>query len=136
MCAVRFVSLMIVYKMKSSIIEIEGEVFPNYFNRALLILIQKPQVINRKLSCAVNKLFVKIKGKREEFLEKCSIEELKKCENFKELLIEKEVNFEDADLDDLRHNEESGEVYVSVDKFLPRKANIYDDCYVLTVLGN
>lgn len=121
-------------KMKT-IVETSSEIIPNFLYRALLILIRKPQVINRKLSCSVNKLFLKINAKKDDFLKKIKIEELKKWnENLRNVLIEIEISFEEAQLDELEHVNEDF-LYISLDKCLPRNAGKFKPCYVLTIIG-
>lgn len=120
--------------MKTTV-EISEEIIPNFFYRALLILIRKPQVINRKLSCSANKLFLKINASKDEFLRKIEISELKNFnENLKNALIEKELTFEEAQLDDLDHINEDL-LYLSLDKYLPRNAGKFKPCYVLSIIG-
>lgn len=119
---------------------IPDDIFSNFFYRALLILIRKPQVINRKLSCSVNKLFIKINKSKDEFLKKIQIDEIKKLnENFKSELIKREITFEDQQLDILEHigddDEEKDVIFVSLDKCLPRNANKFNSAYVLTIIG-
>ena len=117
-----------------TIIEVSREIIPNFFYRALLILIRKPQVINRKLSCSVNKLFLKIKGNKDDFLNKIKIEELWNEENLRSVLIEAQLDFEEAQLDDLEHVNEHL-LYISLDKCLPRNAGKFQPCYVLSIIG-
>ena len=118
-----------------TIIEVSREIIPNFFYRALLILIRKPQVINRKLSCSVNKLFLKINANKDDFLNKIKIEELNKCiENLRSVLIEAQLDFEEAQLDDLEHVNEHL-LYISLDKCLPRNAGKFQPCYVLSIIG-
>lgn len=113
-------------------VDLSDDILSNFFYRALLILIRKPQVINRKLSCSVNKLFLKINARKDEFLKKIQIDEIN--ENLKNALIEKEIAFEEAQLDDLEHvNEDS--LYLSLDKCLPRNAGKFKPCYVLSIIG-
>lgn len=116
-------------------VDLSDDILSNFFYRALLILIRKPQVINRKLSCSVNKLFLKINARKDEFLKKIQIDEIKKLnENLKNALIEREIAFEEAQLDDLEHvNEDS--LYLSLDKCLPRNAGKFKPCYVLSIIG-
>jgi hypothetical protein len=126
--------MIFVLKMKSAL-KIDRDILPNFFIRALSIVIQKCQVINRKTSCSVNKLFAKIDG---DLFSKIKIEDFKKCDDefeFKELLIKKEISFEESSFDDLLHDGESNDLYLSIDKFLPRKINNFNPCFVLTLIG-
>lgn len=93
-------------------------------------------MINRKLSCAVNKQFLKVKARKEEFLEKISIDEVKSSgENLKALLDGKIV-FEEAKLEDLEHADElENSIFISLNKVLPRNAAKFQPCYSIAIIG-
>lgn len=122
--------------MKTSTLEISESLTKNSFYRALLILIQKPQVINRKLSCTVNKQFLRVNVKKEEFLEIISIDEIKRSGEDIKVHIEGKINYEEAKLEDLEHAHELEDVtFISISKALPRNAVKHQPCYSIAILG-
>lgn len=121
--------------MKSSKVEISENLTKNFFFRALLILIQKPQVINRKLSCTANKQFLKVNLKKDEIFKKISIDEFKSSgENLKALLDGK-INYEEVKLEALEHADElENTTFISINKVLPRNAAKHQPCYSIVII--
>jgi hypothetical protein len=122
--------------MKSSEISIAENLTKNNFFRALLILIQKPQVINRKLSCSVNKKFIRVNVKKDEFLKIVSIDEIKSSGEDLKTLFDGKLNYEEAKLEDLEHaNELENVTFISLNKILPRNGIKHQPCYSIAIIG-
>lgn len=122
--------------MKTITLEVAENLTKNSFFKAILILIQKPQVINRKLSCSVNKEFLKINATKEEFLEKISIDEIKSSLEDLIALFDGKISYEVAKLEDLQHADElESSIFVSLNKVLPRNSSKYESCYSIAIIG-
>lgn len=118
-------------KMKTLTSVSVNDINKKSFFRALSILIRKPQVINRKLSCSVNKLFLKINIEKQDFLQKFKNID----ENLKDVLKAENICYQELTLDDDLEHVGEGSIYVSLDKHLPRFPNKYHAAYVLTIIG-
>ena len=124
--------------MKTIKIEISETTKKSFF-QAISILIEKPQVVNRKLSCSVNKFFAQINVGKEEFLTKISIQEIGNFgENLKQYFDEKIPSlYEVGSLQDLQHADElDGKILFLFDKNLPRNLKKFPEpCYSISIIS-
>lgn len=119
-----------------------NESFPsNFFFQAISIYLKKTQVVNRKLSCSTNVVFLKlnlltcqnqVKSKLIESLKEGSCDQ----ENVKTRLEELGIEFVESDLHKLKDfcDDDDG-FYLSIDRMLPRNLQKFSTCFVATIIS-
>ena len=117
--------------------------FPvNYFYRAVYIYLKKSQVVNRKLSCSSNVVFLKLNLKSgENKLKADLIKNLEEssCNNPEKvfaIVSSLAVEFNESQLDDLKHFDESNDgIFLSIDRMVPRNTQKFQTCTIATFIG-
>jgi hypothetical protein len=106
---------------------VKDEISFNHFYQAVSIYLTKTQVVNRKLSCSTNIVFLKLNSSRdkieiENFIKKLQ-NEYDVEESMEEILCKEGIEFVKSSIDTLKkfNHEERGGIYLSVDRMLPRK---------------
>lgn len=115
--------------------------FPvNYFFQAIYIYLKKSQVVNRKLSCSSNVVFLKLN------LLKCEIKiknnlvkELQSCtcpDDVNNVLSSLAIEFKESELNELKELDESHDgVFLSIDRMAPRNLQKFTRSLVATFIG-
>lgn len=118
--------------------------FPvNYFFQAINIYLRKPQVVNRKLSCSSNVVFLKLNISSSEkiFKTKLLIDNLRESscnlsENVFNILSSLGIEHCDCQSEDLKSfNESIDGIYLSIDRMVPRSQQKFKNCLVSTLIG-
>lgn len=127
--------------MKEILTTAELESFPvNYFYQAIYIYLKKQQVVNRKLSCSSNVVFLKLNLAKCENRNKVNlVKELQSCitpEDVKNVLSSLAIEFNKSELNYLKSLDESHDgVYMSIDRLVPRNLQKFPTCLVATFIG-
>lgn len=112
------------------------------FYTAVHIYLKKNQVVNRKLSCSSNVVFLKLNlESREDKLKTNLIQRLKESscslsENVIHAVSALSIEFCVSELDELKDFDESKDgIYFSVDRMVPRNLQKFQTCILATFIG-
>lgn len=130
-------------KIKTVQLDISKNISSNFFYQAISIYLRKTQVVNRKLSCSVNVVFLKLNlsscqnQEESRILENlCDDNSLNSPENVKNKLEDLGIEFVESDLDKLKEFTESDNgFYLSIERMLPRNLQKFKTCCVATFIG-
>lgn len=118
-----------------------SEDFPvGFFHQALHIYLTKQQVVNRKLSCASNVLFVKLSSinveKKKFVIEKLQETACNLPETAKSIVTSLEIEFSEQTVNELKEFDELQDgTYLSIDRMVPRNVQKFKPCVVATFIG-
>lgn len=124
-------------------LEVQLDNFPvNYFYKAVHTYLKKSQVVNRKLSCSSNVVFLKLDLKSSEIETKTNIlkhigrSSFFNAENILNILLSLSIEFSESDIDELKEFDESHHgIYLSIDKLIPRNIQKFQTVTVATFIG-
>lgn len=109
------------------------------FYQAINIYLRKTQVVNRKLSCSTNIAFLKLNlATRENEIKTNLAKQIQASDdlaaNWKDVFAP--TDFSEADQNELKDFDEfEDEVYVSLDRMIPRNIQKFKNCVLTTVIG-
>lgn len=129
----------LVVKMKKKILSFDSDLLPNFFYQAISIYLKKTQVVNRKLSCSTNIVFLKINLLLPQDQSKTNLVESFKekfPENVTQRLDQLGIEFLESELDKLKSFSGADDgIYLSIDRMTPRNLQKFETCYILTLIG-
>lgn len=115
------------------------EISANSFYQAISIYLKKTQVVNRKLSCSANVVFLKLNSLSCQIQVKSNlIESLKEISTFnvRNKLEELGIEFVESSLDNLKDFDDSNDgLYLSIDRMIPRSLQKFATCCIATLIG-
>lgn len=122
--------------------EVDADNSVNNFYRAIYIYLKKPQVVNRKLSCSSNIVFLKLNLKSWENKSKSDLIKIlseSSCdspERVIDVVSSLAIECTQVNLEELEEFDESKDgIYLSVDRMLPRNIQKFQTCVLATLIG-
>lgn len=122
--------------------KLSGENPVNHFYQAISIYLRKTQVVNRKLSCSSNILFIKLASKspfdeiKTNVIRKLQDFPINQPEDVKKVVQDVGTDTSDVAIDDLKHFDGSeNAVYLSVDRMIPRSLEKFKTCSAACFIG-
>jgi hypothetical protein len=119
---------------------VKDEISSNHFYQAVSIYLTKTQVVNRKLSCSTNIVFLKLNSSRDKIEIEIFIKKLQNEydveESIEEILFKEGIEFVRSSIDSLKKfNHEDRGIYLSVDRMLPRSGQKFSHSVTATIIG-
>lgn len=107
----------------------------NNFYQAIHIYLKKTQVVNRKLSCSSNVVYLKVtacENVNKEIIKTISGD----VDSARNALKSHGIEFSEGSLNDLNEYDESQDgTFMSIDRLLPRNLQKFKPCHIVTFIG-
>lgn len=109
----------------------------NNFYQAIYIYLKKTQVVNRKLSCSSNVVYLELKATACENVNKEIIKTISgNVDSARDALMTNGIEFSEGSLNDLNEYDESQNgTFMSIDRLLPRNLQKFKSCHIATFIG-
>lgn len=108
----------------------------NNFYQAIHIYLKKTQVVNRKLSCSSNVVYLELKATCENVNKEIIKTISGDVDSARNALKSRGIEFFEGSLNDLSgYDESQNGTFMSIDRLLPRNLQKFKPCHIVTFIG-